>query len=289
MAKSINSSKLRQAINNYKSAVNKYNNAVRNYNTKRRQAVDNYNRAVRKYNSDQAVRRQKLNAAINRLNNTSHTSSYTTTYVLKRSSLILSRSYTALESYTNSRDFEDNTDILIDYPEQETNNSIVLYNALSGIQDGENLPVETLQRTVIEDALYGISEELGKRWQGALYSLNPSNPDATRHFCTSVREVFIKLLEHKAPDDLVKQMSDCSYYNNKPDRRSKIKYLLSLKALTINSLTDFIDADIDDLMNLFDTLNSGTHGEAGKFDIQQLLKLKKRVEDAIIFITSIVN
>lgn len=289
MAKSFNASKLRQAVSNLNSSINKYNNAVRSYNSKRRQLVDNYNREVRKFNSDQAARRQKLKAAINSLNQTNLTSRYTTTYVLKRSTISLSQSYNALESYTNSRDFGDNTDILIDYPERETNNSIILYNALSGIQDGESLPVETLQRTVIEDALYIISDELGKRWEGALYSLNPNNPDAARHFCTSVREIFIKLLDHKAPDELVKQMPDCSYYNGNPDRRSKIKYLLSLKSLTINSLTEFVDTDIDDLMNLFEILNSGTHGEAGKFNIQQLLKLKKRIEDAIIFITSITS
>jgi hypothetical protein len=282
MAKRINPSQ-------YKQAIAKYNNAVRKFNSDMKRNVDNYNRVVRKYNSEQIARRQKLRSAISRFNQSKLTVSYSSTLVLRQSTEILSQRYRSLESYTNANDSDFNSDILVDFPEQETNNSIVLYNSLSGIQDSEYLPQETLQRTVIEDALYQISAELGKRWEGAIFSLNPNNPDAARHFCTSVRDIFIILLDIKAPDDLVKSLSDCTYYNGKPDRRSKIKYLLSLKSLSISLLTDFVDTDIDDLLNLFETLNSGTHGTAGKFDIQQLLKLKKRVEDSIIFITSIVS
>jgi hypothetical protein len=44
---------------------------------------------------------------------------------------------------------------------------------------------------------------------------------------------------------------------------------------------------INDIIALFQTLNDGTHGSAGKFSTQQLLKLKKRVEDSISFITDL--
>ena len=47
---------------------------------------------------------------------------------------------------------------------------------------------------------------------------------------------------------------------------------------------DFVDSDIDELLSIFRTLNDGTHGSAGKYSIQQLSKLKKRVEDSIQFI-----
>jgi Predicted pPIWI-associating nuclease len=49
----------------------------------------------------------------------------------------------------------------------------------------------------------------------------------------------------------------------------------------------FVDADIEDLLTLFRTLNDGTHGSAGTFTVQQLLKLKKRAEDSILFITAL--
>ena len=49
----------------------------------------------------------------------------------------------------------------------------------------------------------------------------------------------------------------------------------------------FVDADVEDLLTLFRTLNDGTHGNAGTFTVQQLLKLKKRAEDSILFMTAL--
>ena len=52
-------------------------------------------------------------------------------------------------------------------------------------------------------------------------------------------------------------------------------------------MVSFVDADVDDLLLMFRHLNDGTHGSAGTFTVQQLLKLKKRAEDSIIFLTSL--
>lgn len=289
MVRRITSSKLRQAIDKYNSAVRKYNQAARKNNQDRKRAIENYNSQVRRYNAAQRDRRNKLNHLISIFNQRPPQRIFTTTITLRQSTETLKQKYLSLQSVTDTFQATSLDNILIDQPETELNNSIILYNSLTGIQDGVNLPEENLQRTLIEDALYKISPELEKRWNGALYALNPDNPDAARHFCTSVREIYIKLLDIKAPDDIVKMLSGCTFHNNRPDRRSKIKYLLSQKSITISQLTEFISTDIDDLLELFNLLNAGTHGDSGKYSIQQLLKLKKRAEDAIIFMTSIIS
>jgi hypothetical protein len=118
--------------------------------------------------------------------------------------------------------------------------------------------------------------------------LNPLNPDAGRHFCTSVREIFTEVLDVKAPDSFViSYFPNCELHQGKPNRRFKIKYILTQKSIHSETLENFVDSDIDELLSLFRTLNDGTHGSAGKFTIQQLLKLKKRVEDSIQFVTEL--
>ena len=92
----------------------------------------------------------------------------------------------------------------------------------------------------------------------------------------------------QSDDELViKNLVDCTYYNGRPNRRSKIRYLLSIKSLLINELTKFVESDIEDLMTRFQELNAGIHGVVGKINTQQLLILKKRVEDSIQFFASI--
>jgi len=49
-------------------------------------------------------------------------------------------------------------------------------------------------------------------------------------------------------------------------------------------LVEFVEADIDNLIDLFDDFNSGTHGESGRFPLSELAALKTRVEDAVKFV-----
>lgn len=286
----------KRRVDEYNRAVKKHNDNVNrnidNYNRQVKKQVDEYNRDVRRYNAEQESRRQKINSAIRQFNNSGSviTSQTAYTVVLRQSTQVLNDRYYSLEKYNDANENNYNDRLLVDLPEKETSNSMALYNSLSGIDDGIYLPQENLQRTIVEDLLSRTELDLGKRWVGALYSLNPENPDATRHFCTSVREICTKLIDIKAPDEMVKiHIPDYEIHNGRPDRRSKIKYILSRKSISIDSYIDFVTADIDDIQNLFHVLNDGTHGSAGKLDVQQLLKLKKRVEDTIVFITNITS
>ena len=273
-----------------KRKVDNYNRQVKKVNTERKRAIDNYNRDVRQFNAERERNRQKLNQAIRKYNSSVRTTKITTTYYYQESVERLGSRYNELENFNNRNATlsESNEELYRSYPTQEANNSVQLFNSLNGIDDGDYIDPEELQHTFLEEKLDTVSTDLGKRWKGALFSLNPQNPDAGRHFCTSVREVFTQILDNKAPDDnVLSYFPDCELHQGKPNRRSKIKYILTQKSIHSDSFEDFVDSDIDELLSLFRTLNDGTHGSAGKFSIQQLLKLKKRVEDSIQFVTEL--
>ncbi len=268
--------------------INKYNQEVKKHNSERKRQIDNYNREVRKVNAQREKNRHQLNQAIRKFNN-SRTVTTTTVYY-RESVQRLENDYIRLENrndnYSNYSEHQE--DLIKNYPAQEANNSVQLFNSLNGIDEGDYIDPSELQKTYIEEQLNRLSVDMGSRWRGALFSLNPENPDAGRHFCTSVREVYTQILEIKAPDEMVKtSFPDCELHQGKPNRRSKIKYILTQKSLHSESFEDFVDSDIEELLSIFRTLNDGTHGSAGRFSIHQLSKLKKRVEDSIQFIAEL--
>lgn len=289
MARRISLSQWKSQMNQ---AINKYNSAVRKYNSEVNRAITKYNQDVRRHNSAVRSNRQKLAnaiAAYNRNAGQKTILTYSVSYDLRTSLDVLNQSYRSLEADVQSHPNSFQRKLLVDYPEQETTNSFLLYNSLQGADEEDFGEEETLQRTLIEQQLSSISPELERRWRGALYSLNPGNPDAARHFCTSVREIFVKVLDLKAPDAEVAQHPNCEFYEGRPNRRSKIRYLMSKKAISFTSFENFMEDDIKNLLDLFRSLNDGTHGQAGTFGVPQLLRLKKRVEDSIMFITSFSN
>lgn len=71
--------------------------------------------------------------------------------------------------------------------------------------------IAVLRATVICDELKMFSPDLDSRWRGALFSLHPDNPAASRHFCTSAREMLSAFLESVAPDgDVLAADPDCA-------------------------------------------------------------------------------
>lgn len=290
MAKKISMTQFKQAVNKYNQSVKKCNDAVKKHNQQIKRNIDNYNREVRKFNAEQERKRQKLNQSIRTFNNFRYTIKTTTTISYRESVERLQRSYINLDDFNQNNSYytEINSDLFEDYPTQETNNSIQLYNSLNGVDIGEYIDPQGLQQSYIIQKLNEISSDLKNRWQGALFALNPNNPDASRHFCTSVREIFIQMIDIKAPDHSVANcFPNCEFHQGKPNRRFKIKYILHQKTIKSEQLEEFVESDIDDLLSIFQTLNDGTHGSAGKFTTQQLLKLKKRAEDSIQFISDL--
>jgi len=272
----------KKSVDNYNKEVKRVNDHNKKVYYQRKKAIQQYNRDVDRFNADQKRRHQNYNNAVRKFSSTPRSTiiEYSTVEI-SQSSLDLSNSYTALLNDSLVNPNQANNELIVDWPERETANSLDLTNALNGHYI-DNASLDFLGKSEIERSLDSLSEELGNRWKGAIFSLNHNNPDASRHFCSSVREILIKVIEIKAPDqEVFRVYPDCPVHANRPNRRTKLKYILEKSSIVIPSLLDFVEKDVDDVLGLFVELNSGTHGKAGKFNANQLIQLKKRVEDSI--------
>lgn len=262
---------MRSAQNQLRRNINKYNSAV-----------NQYNRALRQHNSQVMRNRTRINNELRKLSSSSSLTRYTVSVrTLNTAYQQVSAHYDSLDSPTQ---FED---LFYSNVEQENANNIATANVL----DSQSTEVtdEPISDTAITDHLEYFSADLDKRWKGALFSLNPVNPDAARHFCTSSREIFTDLIELNASDeDVFETYPDCEKTDRgNATRRWKIKYLLNKKGINNEAAEDFVEKDITNILELFHTLSEGTHGEAGKYDRLKLFSVKKRVEDGIIFLSNI--
>jgi len=196
--------KQRQAINQYNAAVRRYNadvqRAVNEHNTNVRQtqrAIDNYNREARVHNARVHANRRRLQAEIARLNSQRSSTNFTVT---QTSTIALHTAYRRIEEDYDAGILDAREGALADLAEAEAANSARVTNALLGNSLDEDFEVED---TTLTDELTSISDDLDQRWRGALFSLNPRNPDAARHFCTSSREVIVQMTDLRAPDSAV--------------------------------------------------------------------------------------
>lgn len=267
--------KQRQAINNYNQQVRKVN-----------QAINNYNRAVRAHNSRVRANRQRLQSELARLNARPRSVRYVTYQASVRT---LEQSFShVVEASEQERWYA--SDDLFEMAEREAANSVATLNALLDTPTTDVLDDPRLRQTVITTELQEISQDLHLRWRGALFSLNPQNADAARHFCTSTREILVGMLNLKAPDSDVLQFNpNIELKNGQVPRREKIYYCLARSGEQDPVLATFIDDDINNVMDLFSDLNPATHGEAGRYDMTQLQAIKVRVEGAIQFLHRIMS
>ncbi len=282
-------SKLRQVQQKQRQAVNQANAAIRKYNRDVKSAVNRYNREATTHNARVRASRQRLKREVARLNSSRTTKRYV---VYQRSVSTLQQSFARIEASAEAGTWQGGTQLL-ELTEGETANSVAVLNALlaeAHPDDGTD-PGGSLQGTAITNELTQISPDLDARWHGALYSLSPSNPDAARHFCTSAREILATILESEAPDDQV--IAANPHADMTPEgrvtRRSRIRFCLDRRGAYDAELEVFVDDDLENVLELFGDFNQGTHGGAGRFDLSQLGAIKKRVEDAILFLHRIVR
>jgi hypothetical protein len=282
-------SKIRQAQQKQRQAIDKYNNAVRRYNRGVTDAVNKYNQAVQAHNSRVRANRQRIKNELARLSRQPTT---TTRYVVYRTSVdVLHQSFTRLENYADSHPLDGRYNRVLDLSERELANSLAVTNRILGDEQAEATPAESLQDAELLDGLRRISTDLDGRWKGAVFALDSRNPDAARHFCTSAREIVTQILEIKAPDaDVFALLPNCERTDRgNPTRRSKIRYFLHRQGMTEDSLEDFIENDVENIVQLFRVFNDGTHGSAGTFDMVQLSAIRTRVEHGIKFLTEIIG
>ena len=267
-------SQLRRLESKQRTAINNYNRAVRNYNTQ-----------VRKFNTELRRNKQKIKSELNKLNSNLRKS---TTYSISVSNLNMSYQRVT-DNYEGLSSVNAKQEQLYDLIEQENANNLVVANTLENPQDDTEIEV-SLNDSIIGDKLNVLSPDLNDRWTGALFSLNPKNPDATRHFCTSSREIFTDIFDNYAQDEEVFNMfPNCDKTERgNATRRWKIKYFLKKKGIELEGAEEFIDNDIENILELYHILSDGTHGNAGRYTFIQLKAIKKRVEDGILFLCNIV-
>lgn len=209
---------------------------------------------------------------------------------LHESTVSLNRSYQSLEMHESECKNIPTGGQFLDLSKKENANSLAALNALEANEIETNLAIDQdLLPTTITSELSSISSDLDCRWRGALFSLSPRNPDASRHFCTSAREIFIQILDHFAPNDRVlSRFPECDKTDKgHPTRRWKISYILRNSGISSDEAVDFVDEDIANVLQLLHVFNDGTHGSAGKFEIAQLRTLKERAESGILYLASV--
>ena len=279
-------SQLRQAQQKTRQAITKYNDAVRRHNQGVRTAINRYNQAARTHNERVRANRRRLANALSRLNSRPTTS--TTRYVVYRTTVrTLQSSYSRLDS----QELDARYNRLLDLSEREAANSAEVTNLILGDEETEPGVGDGLADAELLDGLRRISADLNNRWNGAVFSLNPNNPDAARHFCTSAREILTQILQLKALDaDVVALLPDCQRTRDgRPTRQSRIRYFLTRRDMAAETLERFVEDDIENIVQLFSVFNKGTHGAAGTFDLPQLAAVRKRVEDGIMFLIEIIG
>jgi hypothetical protein len=281
-------SMVRQAQQKQRQAIDKVNREIRAHNQKVKQAVSNYNRGVNAHNARVRANRQRLKNELARLSRQATTTRYVTFRVSVNT---VHTAYERLEHAAESGHLDERYSEILDLSEREAANNAGLMNALMGDGEATDATPPNSPESPLTPILQDISAELGDRWRGALFSLSPQNPDAARHFCTSAREIIARILNSKAPDNLVfAALPGCDRTSQgSPTRRAKIRYFLHLKGMNQDELEAFVESDMDNVVELFEAFNEGTHGSAGIFVFAQLQMLRRRVEDGIMFLSRLVH
>lgn len=287
--------KQKQAIDKYNREARQHNQSVNRevakanreitaHNQKVRREINKFNSDVRAHNYRVRANRSRLQSELKKLASRAKSSSFASQQTSVR---LVANAYHAVERRESLGQFREADSAILECAEREAANAANLMNALLD-DEGEDQRDFELDQDVVT-YLASMSTELVDRWKGALFSLNPQNPDAARHFCTSAREVLTRILDLQAPNALVQKSKPgvCLTPYGTPTRREKIAYMLRQCGVVEDTLTEFILVDVNDVIDLFKVFNDGTHGSAGKFDMRQLSALKRRVEDAFGFLATL--
>ena len=119
--------------------------------------------------------------------------------------------------------------VIADLAERETANSLCVASVLLGEESDTYFAAQSLTETRVAGMLVGFSPELGDRWMGAMFALDPRNPDASRHFCASAREIIADVINAEAPDEeVLTRFPDAELTpQGTPTRRQKLRYCLA--------------------------------------------------------------
>lgn len=239
------------------------------------------NREIRNYNSKMQHNRQIVLRELKKLQ-THSTMTIRSSYTVSLGAM--QKHYVTIGNVYQNESLTPQQEYILNLIEQEQANGLITANVV----ENNDFPAENTDDIEIGAKLQHVSDDLNNRWKGAVFAINPQNPDAARHFCTSAREIFTEFIELKAPDDAVFQYNpNCQKTNQgNATRREKIKYMMRNSNMD-ESVISFAESDITNILELFHVLSDGTHGPAGRYSYQNLLQVKKRVEQGIYFLCEI--
>ena len=304
--KKFSSSQFRSQLNRMKSqarqAEQKLKSAVRKADRENKKVISDYNAGVRRHN--QAVRQSntkrkqaiyKINSELRRLSQPSPRISIETVYQV--SGDVYAETRHGITDLIESRDrFSDvsyndqaTKSLLVDIPDNEVIETVETYNYLVR---PDTIPQQEPSGGILSESDFGhvlsaVDPEYCNIWNGALFSLNPNNPDRGRQFMTSSRELIRLLLNNVAPSErVVEHNPDCEKdEKGAPTRRSKLLFLCRL--FPEIHLPTFVERDINATLDLYRLLSGGTHRARNNQDEQALLRVKDRVEHCAGFIISL--
>lgn len=239
------------------------------------------NREICNYNSKMQHNRQIVLRELKKLQ-THSTMTIRSSYTISLDAM--QKHYVTIGNVYQNEPLTPQQEYILNLIEQEQANGLITANVV----ENNDFPAENTDDIEIGAKLQHVSDDLNNRWKGAVFAINPQNPDAARHFCTSAREIFTEFIELKAPDDAVFQYNpNCQKTNQgNATRREKIKYMMRNSNMD-ESVISFAESDITNILELFHVLSDGTHGPAGRYSYQNLLQVKKRVEQGIYFLCEI--
>ena len=239
------------------------------------------NREIHNYNSKMQHNRQIVLRELKKLQ-THSTMTIRSSYTISLDAM--QKHYVTIGNVYQNESLTPQQEYILNLIEQEQANGLITAN----IVENNDFPAENTDDIEIGAKLQHVSDDLNNRWKGAVFAINPQNPDAARHFCTSAREIFTEFIELKAPDEAVFQYNpNCQKTNQgNATRREKIKYMMRNSNMD-ESVISFAESDITNILELFHVLSDGTHGPAGRYSYQNLLQVKKRVEQGIYFLCEI--
>ncbi len=270
MSKSFNMSQ-------FKSQINKLQREAKRAENQIRQSINSYNSAVRQYNSNVRSAQNKIQREFNRMESA---------YIVRTNYSISTREvHDVYKKVSNSYDDGYIDENIFNAIENEDANNLELSNVVLNNYEVENADIE-LDESNISEKLIKISTDLDNRWKGALFSLNPNNPEAARHFCTSTREILKVLIDDSIKnEEVVANNPQCAKTDNgTPTRKEKIKYAMNKKGISNELIIEFTNSNIDNTVSLIGELSNGTHGHANRYSLNQLKSFKKRFEDSINFV-----
>jgi hypothetical protein len=141
--------------------------------------------------------------------------------------------------------------------------------------------------SILEKLLERLNVELIVPLNGARHSLESTNPDKVRHFATSLRELFTHVLHALSPDDQVKSWSNSPKHfdRGKPTRRARLLYIC--RSLNHDPFSDFLEKDIDAVLEFLKLFQRGTHEIIPTYTDFQLKMMLVRMESALRFLLEI--